>query len=66
MENYEALKQNLENLQPEEKSQRELEAVRTPDKAAYMEHIQTLSAEDQAFLDGYLFAKVTDAAKKGA
>lgn len=65
MENYEALKQNLENLQPEE-SQCELEAVRTPDKAAYMEHIQTLSAEDQAFLDGYLFAKVTDAAKKGA
>ena len=39
---------------------------RTPDKTAYMERIDALPAEDKAFLDGYLFAKVTDAGKKGA
>ena len=66
MENYETLQQNPETLQTEEKTQHKEEAVRTPDKAAYMEHIHALSAEDQAFMDGYLFAKVTGAAKKGA
>ena len=40
--------------------------VQRPDKSAYMERINSLPAEDQAFLDGYLFAKVTEAAKKGA
>ena len=57
------LNQQPELLQ-EENNQRE--AVRTPDKSAYMERISSLPAEDQAFLDGYLFAKVTEAAKKGA
>ncbi len=38
----------------------------TPDKAAYLERISALSAEDQAFMDGYLFAKVTDKARRGA
>ena len=59
------LQQNPETMQ-EEIEQQKSEAVRTPDKAAYMERISALSAEDQAFMDGYLFAKVTDAAKKGA
>ena len=60
------LQLNPETLQPEENTQHENEAVRTPDKSAYMERINSLPAEDQAFLDGYLFAKVTEAAKKGA
>lgn len=30
-----------------------------PEKADYLERIKGLSAEDQAFMDGYLFAKVT-------
>ena len=46
--------------------QQEEPTVRTPDKSEYMARISALSAEDQAFLDGYLFAKVTEAAKKGA
>ena len=57
------MNQQHELLQ-EENNQRE--AVRTPAKADYMERINSLPAEDQAFLDGYLFAKVTEAAKKGA
>ena len=45
----------------------ELEQVQpAPDKADYMNRILSLTAEDQAFMDGYLFAKVTEAAKKGA
>ena len=59
------LQQHPETMQ-EEIEQQKSEAVRTPDKAAYMERINALSAEDQAFMDGYLFAKVTSAAKKGA
>lgn len=39
---------------------------RKPDKSEYIERINALAAEDQAFLDGYLFAKVTEAGKKGA
>lgn len=35
-----------------------------PDKFAYLEKIQAMSAEDQAFLDGFLYAKVTSAAKR--
>ena len=42
------------------------EPQQAPDKALYMQRIRELSTEDQAFLDGYLFAKVTEAAKKGA
>lgn len=53
-------------MQREDGSQQENEAVRTPDKADYMERINSLPAEDQAFLDGYLFAKVTGSAQKGA
>ena len=37
-----------------------------PDKEAYLERINALSPEDQSFLDGYLFAKVTEAARRGA
>lgn len=35
----------------------------THNKADYMEKILSLSPEDQAFMDGYLFAKVTECAK---
>lgn len=36
------------------------EEVQTrPEKADYLERIKNLSAEDQAFMDGYLFAKLT-------
>lgn len=56
----------LPETQQEEANQQHSEAVRTPDKAAYIERINALSAEDQAFMDGYLYAKVTEAAKKGA
>lgn len=44
----------------------EKEPEKKPDKAEYIRRIHELSAEDQAFMDGYLFAKVTEAAKKGA
>lgn len=54
----------------------EIEKVRTPEtaeaeqtrpeKADYLERIKNLSAEDQAFMDGYLFAKVTSAARRPA
>lgn len=39
-----------------------------PDKDSYMQRILSLDEKSQAFLDGYLFAKVTDAAarQKGA
>ena len=57
--------ENILSQQPELKKQEE-QTVRTPAKADYMERISSLPAEDQAFLDGYLFAKVTEAAKKGA
>ena len=49
-----------------EQWQEEQTVQETPDKAGYKERISALPAEDQAFLDGYLFAKVTEAAKKGA
>lgn len=35
------------------------ESAGVPDKGDYIRRIMELSAEDQAFLDGYLFAKVT-------
>ena len=59
---------NIMNQQPEllQEENNQREAVRTPDRSAYMERINSLPEEDQAFLDGYLFAKVTEAAKKGA
>lgn len=38
---------------------------RQPDKEEYIRKIRELSPEDQAFMDGYLFAKVTER-KKGA
>ena len=46
-----------ERIQEQEQEKRE--ETRIPDKADYMKRIMALSAEDQAFLDGYLFAKVT-------
>ena len=42
------------------------EGIQTPDKAEYMQRILSLPAEDQAFLDGYLFAKVTEKSRRGA
>lgn len=56
--------ENIKNLA--EATMQQEEAVRIPDKADYMEKINALSPEDKAFMDGYLFAKVTSAAKKGA
>ena len=53
-------------IQQPELTKQEEQTVRMHDKADYMERISSLPAEDQAFLDGYLFAKVTEAAKKGA
>lgn len=41
------------------------EPARPPEKAAYVEKIQSLPAEDQAFMDGYLFAIIKNA-RKGA
>ena len=50
-----------------QENEQENQAVqRTPDKADYKAQIKALSAEDQAFLDGYLFAKATEAGKRGA
>ena len=57
--------QKHEEVMQNEQNQLESEAVRTPDKAAYLNRISELGAEDQAFLDGYLFAKLT-AARRGA
>ena len=53
-------------MQRIEGNKQENEAVRTPDRSAYKERADALPAEDQAFLDGYLFAKVTGSAQKGA
>ena len=36
-----------------------------PEKAAYLDRIKELPAEDQAFMDGYLFAIIKNA-RKGA
>ena len=58
--------QQLRETKAEETVQQNSEAVRTSDKAAYMKRINALSAEDQAFMDGFLFAKVTAAGKRGA
>lgn len=49
-----------------EQEKKEETIQQTPDKSEYLERINALGAEDQAFLDGFLFAKVTEAAKKGA
>lgn len=42
-----------------------IQTEQTPKKAEYVERIQELPAEDQAFMDGYLFAIVKNA-RKGA
>lgn len=60
------MEKTMNQQQLPETIQQEEQTVRTPDKSEYMARISALSAEDQAFLDGYLFAKVTEAAKKGA
>lgn len=60
------MENTMNQQQLPETIQQEEQTVRTPDKSEYMARISALSAEDQAFLDGYLFAKVTEAAKKGA
>lgn len=56
----------LDQQQLPETVQKEEKTVRTPDLSDYSERIEALSAEDKAFLDGYIFAKMTEAAKKGA
>ena len=45
--------------------QAEIEELK-PDKEEYIRKIRELSPEDQAFMDGYLFAKVTERQRKGA
>lgn len=40
--------------------------VTVPDKDDYMQKILSLPPEDKAFMDGYLFAKVTELSKKRA
>ena len=42
------------------------EAAEKPEKADYIRRIQEMSREDLAFMDGYLFAKVTEAGKRRA
>ena len=50
----------IEKTQPEE-----IRTETPPEKAAYVERIKELPAEDQAFMDGYLFAIIKNA-RKGA
>lgn len=58
---------NLNNLQQETTEEnKNQQTAQVPDKSVYMQRILALSAEDQAFMDGYLFAKVTGTAEKGA
>lgn len=52
----------MEEIRKEELAEVE---ERQPDKEDYLRKIRELSPEDQAFMDGYLFAKVTER-KKGA
>lgn len=56
------MNKELENTQAAEEQRTE---PTPPTKAAYVERIQDLPAEDQAFMDGYLFAIVKNG-KKGA
>ena len=56
------MNKELENTQAAEEQRTE---QAPPTKAAYVERIQDLPAEDQAFMDGYLFAIVKNA-RKGA
>ena len=57
--NQEEMRSQEEKRSQEESLEQKTEAAKAPDKREYMEKILALSAEDQAFLDGYLFAKVT-------
>ena len=66
MENMTIESRQITGDQWQEDQQEEQTVQETPDKAGYKERISALPAEDQAFLDGYLFAKVTSAGKKGA
>ena len=53
-------------MNTEQENTQVAEETRTePTKAEYVERIQELPAEDQAFMDGYLFAIVKNA-RKGA
>ena len=46
--------ENILNQQPEllQEENNQREAVRTPERSAYKNHIDDISAEAQAFLDG--------------
>ena len=55
------------NQQQEKNQNSEAKGQQSMKRAAdYLRMIAELPAEDQAFLDGFLFAKVTEAEKKGA
>jgi len=55
---------NYGTINRDEKPEPRVPETGAPDKAAYMERIEGLPAEDKAFLDGYLFAIMKN--KKGA
>ena len=55
-------KQEWQEENQQQEKQNTTETVQ-PDKAAYIQRIYALSAEEQAFMDGYLFAKVTERRK---
>ena len=53
------------NTEIEKTQAEEIKTETPPAKAAYVERIKELPAEDQAFMDGYLFAIIKNA-RKGA
>ena len=58
----------MEAIRQEEEKTMETgaEVQQKPDRAAYLDKILNLSREDQAFMEGYLYAKATEERKKGA
>ena len=52
-----------EIMNTEEQNQEETAIRAVPDKAEYLQRIREMSERDQAFLEGFLYAKVTDVAK---
>ena len=53
------------NTEIEKTKAEEIRTETPPEKAEYVERIKELPAEDQAFMDGYLFAIIKNA-RKGA
>ena len=56
----------MENREKMNAEQEQAEIRQAPDKEEYIRRIMELDDQGQAFIEGYLFARVTDAAKKGA